>query len=248
LIELLKQERRIVAFQTHEQQEVLAYWELYYTVQDFLKDNATTLLKAGSETDYAIANRIAQIIRQYATYIAQDEFLLQSALRDQFSLRNVNWCLDQLGTDSKIAIWAHNGHVAKKAVQANYDILGYYLSEWFGDAYYSIGFTFNSGTFGAFSNNGFGRWELPPVETPSLTQALSQYNSPFLLFDLRSNLKVVQDRPKSPLSQAMPTRTDLSEFYREGQPLMMSINLSNSYDCLIYMEEIHCPTTIEWQR
>ena len=246
IIDRLQEDRKIVAFQKHGPDEVQAYWSLYYDIKTLLETQKSTLVKNSGEGDYAIALRITELLRQYATYIAQDDFYLQVEFRDQFSTRNVNWVLEQLGAQSKIAIWAHNGHVVKKSVLFNYDVLGHYLNKWFGDAYYAIGFTFNEGEFGAFSNNGFKRWQLPKLKTPSLTTAFNGYNSPFLYFDVRGNLKLKQAKDKAPFDQAVTIRRDISESYQKGAAESMTLDLTNAYDCLIYIDRTHYPTTIDW--
>jgi len=245
IIDLLKQERTIVAFQQHEQVEILAYRYLYDTLMDTLNENEQLLIANGGKDNYKLAQRIAEITRQYSTYISQDDSFRQLELRDQFSTKNVLWCLDYLGENSKIAIWAHNGHVAKKSILFNYDILGYHLSKQFGESYYSIGFTFNEGEFGAFSSNGFKKWKLPTMSISSLTQEFDSYQSPYLLFDIRSNLKEGISE-NSPLKMEVPIRTDVSENFSEVSNPMMNINLSKTYDCLIYIDKTNYPTSIEW--
>ncbi len=248
LIELLGLERTNVAFQVHDKFEVLAYWELYYKLKEALETNEKQLLKANDKRTYEIAKQITEILRQYATYIAQDEFYLQVEFRDQFSSRNVLWSMDMIGQDSKVMIWAHNGHIAKESVLFSYDILGYYLSKWFGNQYYSIGFTFNEGEFGAFSSNGFRRWELPPLTSESYTLDFRAYESPFLLFDIQSNLMNEDVSEENPLKNNVPIRTDVSESFSEDHRGLMEINLSATYDCLIFIDKSSYPTTIEWER
>ncbi|MEM9052473.1 MAG: erythromycin esterase family protein, partial [Bacteroidota bacterium] len=117
----------------------------------------------------------------------------------------------------------------------------------FGEYYYSVGFTFNEGEFGAFSSDGFKRWQLSAVNEPSLTKELDALNSPYLLLDLRENIAAISDK-KSILYKEMPIRTDVSESFSEDNGGMMTIDLSNSYDCLIYIDKTSYPTTIEWKR
>ncbi|QIE58232.1 erythromycin esterase family protein [Rasiella rasia] len=243
----LKEKRTTVAFQTHTSEEVRSYWDLYYSLRNILTADKTTLVESSGNQNFQLAEQLTEIVRQYATYIAQDEFLLKVEFRDQFSTRNVFWSLNYLGEGSKIAIWAHNGHIVKESVLFQYDILGYYLSKWFEDAYYAIGFTFNEGEFGAFSSDGFKKWNLPPVTQNSLTKEFNEYNSPYLLFDLRSNLKDIHDT-NHPFFSDIPIRTDVSESFNEQINPIMNINLSNSYDCMIYINKTHFPTTIKWKR
>ncbi|MCH2231586.1 MAG: erythromycin esterase family protein [Crocinitomicaceae bacterium] len=248
LIKLLNQERTVVAFQSHNKSEILSYWELYYRLNETLVKNEKHLVAIGGQMNYEIAKRNTEIARQYSTYISQDEFLLKVEIRDQFSTRNVFWSMDMLGEDSKVVIWAHNGHVAKESVLFSYDILGYYLNKWLGEQYYSIGFTFNEGEFGAFSSNGFKKWTLPPVTSESLTKDFSTYKSPFLLFDIESNLTLEDISNYSPLKNDVPIRTDVSESFSEENTGLMDINLSITYDCLIYIDKTNYPTTIEWKQ
>ena len=248
IIKRLKKERTFVAFQYHNPNEVLEYWDLFLDLRTLLEANEEKFKYKAGEKEYQTALHIAEITRQYATFISHDDFGLKVEFRDQFSTRNVLWSMNQLGEESRVAIWAHNGHVVKKSVIFNYDILGYYLNEIFGENYYAIGFTFNKGEFGAFSPNGFKRWELRGLRTPSWTKDFSKFKSPYLLFDVRSNLKVKNPPASSPLFTDIPIRRDIAESYREDNDATMDINLAQSYDCLIYFEESNYPTTITWAR
>lgn len=248
LLKQLKTERTIVAFQYHDKKEVLSYWDLFYALREALATYEEELKLKGGNQNYQIAQQIAEITRQYATFISHDDFGLKVEFRDQFSTRNVLWSMNQLGENSRIAIWAHNGHVVKKSVIFNYDILGYYLNQIFGEAYYAIGFTFNQGEFGAFSSDGFKRWKLKPVKSASWTKELNAQQTPFLLFDIRQNLEKLGKRTSGPLFEMHPIRRDIAESHREENALLMDIHLARSYDCLIYFEESNFPTTIPWAR
>ena len=248
LVNELRKERTIVAFQYHDQNEVLAYWQLFYQMRTVLAAKEEELLTKGGDAAYQIALQIVEITRQYATFISHDDFGLKVEFRDQFSTRNVLWSMNRLGEESRIALWAHNGHVVKKSVIFNYDILGYYLNEIFGQNYYAIGFTFNQGEFGAFSSSGFKKWQVKPLRSASWTKDFSSYRSPYLLFDVRSNLGSKKLKRSSPLFQEIPIRRDIAESYREDNAPSMDINLAQSYDCLIYFEKSNYPTSLPWIR
>ncbi|HEY9176928.1 MAG TPA: erythromycin esterase family protein [Flavipsychrobacter sp.] len=70
--------------------------------------------------------------------------------RDSCMAANIKWITDFYGTE-KIVIWAHNAHINKSKVAANYGYysMGYWLKKIYGDKYYSIGFDFNTGSFRA---------------------------------------------------------------------------------------------------
>lgn len=245
LIELLNQERQIVAFYNYSPEEQLDYWGLYHTLSEDLATNQEAYQQALKPEEMANAEHLIEMIRQYATYISQADFSLKSEFRDQFSARNVWWCMNQLGEDSQVMIWAHNGHIAHTSPMSNYDVLGHYLQQWYGEEYFALGFTFNQGEFGAFSNDGFKRWSVEPSDTTSLTLEFSKLASPFVLMNVREAL-TADPSPAHPLRQAQLIRTDISEFLRDGWGKWMTITVSDLYDAMIYIDETSYPTTIDW--
>ncbi|GAB5555775.1 MAG: erythromycin esterase family protein [Saprospiraceae bacterium] len=245
IFERLAQERNIVAFGSFNATEQSDYWTLFTELNTILMDHQDQLKAEKGAAKYAIAQRITEIMRQFATYIAQDDYGLKGEFRDQFSARNVYWCMQQLGADSKIAIWAHNGHVAKTSILFNYDVLGHYLEQWFGEAYYAIGFNWNKGAFGAFSNEGFKRWEFEEVSEPSLSRDFAALNANYVLLDVRRFL-AKEPAPDHFFRQAIPARSDMSESYNESRSRMMEINLSKTFDAYIYIHDAKYPSVISW--
>jgi erythromycin esterase len=243
----LSQERKIVAFENFDALERQDYWNLFFELKATLGSNQQKLIAKKGTQNFAIAERITEITRQFATYIAQDDYGLKGEFRDQFSARNIIWCLNQLGEESQLVIWAHNGHVAKQSIVFNYDVLGHYLEQWFGADYYSIGFNWNSGEFGAYSSEGFKRWRFEPVSTPSLSKDFGALGANYVLLDVRNFLAKDKD-PAHFLRRPVSVRRDMSESYNEGRPKMMEINLSQTFDAYIYIHEAQFPTTISWIR
>ena len=246
IVTLLKKERQIVAFQNYSETERTDYWNLHYRLVQFLEDNRDELLAEKGNPAYETAMQIAEITRQYATYISQNDFGLKTEFRDQFSARNVLWALDQLPENSKLIVWSHNGHVAKTSPMYQYDVLGHYLNKWFGTDYVGVGFTFHHGSFGAFSNNGFKEWQMPKTQEKSLTHTFSKFETPYLFFDIREQLNK-NSSVNFFLRNPVAIRTDISESYSETQNNMMEITLADCYDALIYIEETHYPTTIPYK-
>jgi erythromycin esterase len=94
---------------------------------------------------------------------------------------NVIWWLNYLGPDSKIVLWAHNGHVAKgdPAECQSCIGLGYFLSQALGPEYAVLGFAFDQGGFQAIPVMGdvwgdIGPQTLPQAPAGSLTWHLRQ--------------------------------------------------------------------------
>ena len=75
----------------------------------------------------------------------------KTRLRDYFMASNF-MDLYQQNKDKRIIVWAHNMHIAKTNPEQTDDIrmLGNYIKEAYKDDYYSIGFSFDKGSFQTF--------------------------------------------------------------------------------------------------
>ena len=60
-------------------------------------------------------------------------------IRDNYMAENLSWILDN-NPNSKIVLWAHNGHISKQRGG-----MGNNISIKYSDQYYSIGFLTNKG-------------------------------------------------------------------------------------------------------
>ncbi|MCP4152319.1 MAG: erythromycin esterase family protein [bacterium] len=100
--------------------------------------------KYSSETslkEWDVAYYHARIIKQKVTL---GRSKLGSSYRDQQMAENVSWILQHEGPGTKMAIWAHNGHVMTTS-----DTMGSCLRRMFGDDMTVFGFTFNRGSLQA---------------------------------------------------------------------------------------------------
>lgn len=102
---------------------------------------------------------------------AADDPREAQGLRDEFMAENVAWIRDY-GPGDTVAVWAHNGHVLKGATRGSweqFDPMGGYLADRFGDDYHALGFEFGGGAFQAFphpdadADGGLREWSTPPL-------------------------------------------------------------------------------------
>ncbi len=135
-----------------------------------LKLKAAAITQATSPETY-------QIIQQLYLNITQAEILQYSTIindsnsqlfRDQFMADNTFWIFNQFG-DGKIAIWAHNGHVAKDDAYINNSgfSMGQHLKNKYGDNYQVIGFSLGEGQFNSTSNTS-GKLEVFTIKEPQV--------------------------------------------------------------------------------
>lgn len=93
--------------------------------------------KEADETIHAV-----DVLSQFILFTAKPGI----ALRDEHMYQNVLWIMQQQGKNSKAFIWAHNGHVNKNDLAGfNVPSVGSRLKQYYGDAYYSMGFDFCKG-------------------------------------------------------------------------------------------------------
>jgi erythromycin esterase len=147
-------------------------------VLEHLEQQRDRLIKASGgdpETvDWAIQN--ARIVVQ-AVAVRQAE----PTYRDRSMADNVDWILAHRPPGTKIVLWAHNGHVAKRP-----GAMGGFLAERHGDDMVVAGFAFHEGRYTAIARgHGLRANEAKPSEPGSVEWAFHQAGLPRAILDLR---------------------------------------------------------------
>lgn len=130
-----------------------------------------------------------------------------SKVRSEINARNIEIISELEGANSKIVLWAHNGHIRTdkylmqeffnlSATEGFYDsnwlskesIMGYLLKEKFKDSYFNIGFEFFNGSFTAIDfGKGFNTFTIDNPEENTLPFLLNraevESNQYFLLLE-----------------------------------------------------------------
>jgi len=123
-----------------------------YQMQGLLVFHATPLVRKSSEAEYRHVLHNARIITQfYYAYskpmMTQEDEESGAGLRDLFMAENIEYLLRTGNIDTKIAVWAHNGHISNASWGPGFKAMGAHLKDLLGDEYYSLGFAFNQGGF-----------------------------------------------------------------------------------------------------
>jgi len=109
-------------------------------------------------------------------------------IRDRHMAEHSLWLLDFAGPNVKIAIWAHNSHIAKisKYTPDGRSSMGKYIGDKLGTGYLAIGTSFSIGSFAAVTEDCFGKdtnpiiWKLkdsPPEGTVNYLFNKAKYNN-----------------------------------------------------------------------
>lgn len=120
------------------------------TMQEQYASNKAQLVQNSSTRDYEIHKQLIRNFQQafiLTYYYYQDEWDFN--WRDLFMAENARWAADLFGPDTKISLWAHNGHVARTGGYNNSGSMGYHLDKELGNLYQVVGFGFSLGSFQA---------------------------------------------------------------------------------------------------
>lgn len=126
----------------------------------------------------SILNKVHQyskILTQFSDFTSK----ISNDFRDKCMAENIAWIHDSYIPNSKIIIWAHNGHVNKKS-----NTLGGILSVTMGKSYKAIGFTTEQGTYTAYGYKGISNYPLSPSETGSFEYYFKKAEEPDFFIDL----------------------------------------------------------------
>jgi len=106
---------------------------------DAITAQASALKAAVGEESYALHERLAMTVVQFATRAAGG---VSFAFRDSAMAQNAMWLFRR--SSGRMFLWAHNFHISKQASS-----MGGWLNDSLGNQYQAIGFMFDSGSFNA---------------------------------------------------------------------------------------------------
>ena len=167
--------------------------------------------------------------------------------RDYYMANNFFNMLEHEKPETKVVLWAHNGHVSRNStgfINGGYKPFGSYLRDAYGDNYYAFGFKFNKGGFQAMEMDSTGKFLgikefiTKPAKEKSLDWHFAQTNKPGLILNLRNN--ILSDFMNDFVNKPTETRgfgagTDrrfIDQSYGDEK-------LSLEYDGIIFINETH---------
>jgi len=203
-----------------------------------------TMLARSTERGMTLARRLAVHIRQYLAWIdaelAGDRDAAKQA-RDEAMAANVRWILETEPAGTRVALWAHNGHVARGRI-LGVAPMGEHLARWLGEGYVCLGFAFNQGAFQALNwteapnrPGGLGRFELDPAPPEYLEAAFARAGLPIFVLDLRR--RPVSGPVASWLAAPHPTR-EIGLHYAGPRSLSThhTVTLTGLYDGVVFVD------------
>jgi erythromycin esterase len=187
------------------------------------------------------------------SYTLSHEFLFmlheKRNVRERHMAEHCLWLNEFAGGKGRVAIWAHNAHVAKNPSfpPQGDPSMGEYIREELGEGYLSIATSLSAGSFAAVTEDCFGDdtkpiiWELkedPPPE--SANRLFHEAGPPNFFLNLSApspggRLHAFLGRPRSFLGVGDYYTRDTEDHYKEDR----IINLARCFDILFHFRKTH---------
>ncbi len=149
--------------------------------RDAIINQQGSIVASIGEWDYSFLQRAATVVIQSEEFYA---FPDSPSIRDQHMAGNIRWLTQRFG-NARTLITAHNEHVAYRVrddlYNLEWDSIGYFLREYFGAGYLSIGQTFFQGSFFCYWGTGV----VGPALEDSYEYYFEQAKTPLFYLDLR---------------------------------------------------------------
>lgn len=180
------------------------------------------------------------IARQHADVLAQNIERRSSKdwqARDRFMAQNVQWIRNHEGPDTKMVLWAHNGHVST----APDGWMGSFLRKTFNKDMVVFGFAFDEGSFQAFDvagapGIGVHPFSVSPAPAGSLDAIVAAAAVPIAIIDLRD---LPDDNPLAKwLGEPRLTRNVGSMYNAAASDRFFGKQkIREEYDALVFVEK-----------
>ena len=116
-----------------------------------------------------------------------------SAKRDLYMAENIEYLLNSHGPQTKMVVWAHNGHISLSGYGGGIQAMGTLLRRLYGSSYYALGFAFSQGAFQARDmddksdqHGALREFSVPPEPEGSVGWSLSRAGLKNFVLDFRS--------------------------------------------------------------
>jgi erythromycin esterase len=171
------------------------------SILDYFINREQILISSSGKFEYSL---MVGLIKQTKQFL---QVLVNTSYRDFYMAENSVWLTSLLENPTKVALWAHNSHIAKNPsyVSASQGSQGYYISQSLAENYRAIGFSFNTGSFRAFGyDTQTGQYTGISIQYVSQLPLRESYNYMF---------HWVEPKDFIIINSNIPTSSDLYNWY-----------------------------------
>lgn len=206
-------------------------------VYDYLVANKQALVAGSSDQEYEIALMAASVIQNRELIYRTNDF---GAKRDELMAFYAEWWQRILGQDSKVAIWAHNYHVADGGDFGG-QFIGTFLRQRHSDTYKNVGFSFGTGSAMAFLagknrefQSGVQRQTIPELQCHTVNQVLNSVEG--------DQLYLIVEELRNEVFSYFNSTQSFVQFgagfnYNHIDNYIINVKLAKLFDVLIHFDE-----------
>jgi erythromycin esterase len=232
LVKAEQEEKDKILAGLHEIMGVLTFHQIPFTRKTSKEEFQYVLHHARVLTQFYYAYSKPMMGKEGATSAA--------GLRDLYMAENIEQILQTEGPDTRIVVWAHNGHISKASWGGGIPAMGAHLRKLLGDKYYALGFAFNEGSFQSRlmdrESDIYGaltEFTVGPAPEGSISWYLSKPGLDLYVLNIRTTIK--DGKIKNWVNTPHPMRfigSGFSEKYKDRY--MSPIVLTDHFDGIVY--------------
>lgn len=206
---------------------------------DYFLNNKDGLIASTSVVAYEVALMATHVIQQRELIYRTNDF---GEKRDSLMAIYSEWWQRILGDNAKVALWAHNFHVAYGA-DFNANFMGTFLRQRHPDTYKNIGFSFGKGSFNAFLagrnrqfQSGVQRQNIPKPKCHTINHLLSEVEGDrhyLIIEELRNEVFTYFNTPQSFVQFGAGFNYSYLDNY------ILEVRLARRFDIIIHFDATH---------
>jgi erythromycin esterase len=216
-------------------------------IKIYLEENATPYGGTLSDNYKFVVKHIhiiEQALNQFSGFVESPDDGFET--RDANMTENVSWIKTYLGENSKVLVWAHNGHVSKQLktyFNKPIKVLGTNLKDKYGDTFYTIGTKFNEESFNAVGYDMLSKpYTVKPYKTAYLAKALSAQNQSVFLFDYKAaNNEII----RKILDKEYDTYLVGATYRGVEADVIIPVNYVLEFDSFVFINRVNAYTPIQ---
>lgn len=208
----------------------------------FLDRNRTRAIAATSKDGFAIARRNLVVVQQAETMMGDQANAFEH--RDRAMAANLEWILAHKGRGTRVAAWAHNGHIQRDRLN-RWKNMGYHLARALGRRYVTFGFAFNQGSYQAIhqppDGKGGGLQEITvgPAPAGNIGATFARTGTPLFALDLRKRPRARRGKAPHPATRWLETphmMRNPGAVYSTDEGSMAPQNLARLFDVMLFVD------------
>jgi erythromycin esterase len=197
--------------------------------------NEKNFISKSSSTEFQKVLMQVRVMAQYLDAFGDDK----SPGRDFYMAETIERLLENEPPQTKAVIWAHNAHIQKIKPGSTQDQdMGWQLSRTFGDRFYSIGFSFNRGSFRSMSQEepfGLKAFEVDSAPPNTIDWQFANTGFKNFFIDLRDSKKEINVREWFAQKHRMRSigsgyRPSIANYY------FSETSLGESFDAVVFFD------------